>query len=169
MRIGRRIAIVAGTAAVAVLTTPSLAHGLAISAPTSVTLGSAPTSASSLSGQLGTITVTDSGTLFLLPSFVAAVSSTVFTTGSGSPSETIGTSSVFYWSGPATASSGLQTPVPGQLLAANMQSLSVSRTAFRSTGLVLSISTSWNPTIVIDIPDAAVAGTYSGTITHSVA
>jgi hypothetical protein len=50
-----------------------------------------------------------------------------------------------------------------------MQSLSVSRTAFRSTGLVLSISTSWNPTIVIDIPDAAVAGTYSGTITHSVA
>jgi hypothetical protein len=34
---------------------------------------------------------------------------------------------------------------------------------------LLSISAAWNPTIVVNIPAAAVAGTYSGTITHSVA
>jgi hypothetical protein len=37
-------------------------------------------------------------------------------------------------------------------------------------GTSTGISTaSWNPTISVLVPPAAVAGTYSGTITHSVA
>jgi hypothetical protein len=34
---------------------------------------------------------------------------------------------------------------------------------------LLSISATWNPTLIVDIPAGAVAGTYTGTITHSVA
>ncbi|HEX8770821.1 MAG TPA: hypothetical protein VF711_08645, partial [Acidimicrobiales bacterium] len=95
--------------------------------------------------------------------------STSFTTGAGAAAQTIPNSSVSYWSGPATATVGLQNTTPGQPTAATAQSLSASRTAFSSSGLVLSISTVWDPTIVITIPSAAVAGTYTGTITHSVA
>jgi hypothetical protein len=47
----------------------------------------------------------------------------------------------------------------------------VSRTAFSSASLLQlgSVSVSWNPTIVVNIPASAVVGTYTGTITHSVA
>jgi hypothetical protein len=63
----------------------------------------------------------------------------------------------------------LQNASPGQLNAASAVNLSEERVAFSSSGLALSITTTWDPTIVIAIPAAAVAGTYSGTITHSVA
>src|SRR5687768_12986772 len=125
-----------------VLTTPSLAHAaLSITAPTSVSLGAAATGTSSISYQLGTVRVSASG--LVLPSFTATVSTTTFTTGSATANETIGKASVWYWSGPATATTGAQTPVPGQATALNAQSLSTPRTAFRSNGLVLSIPTSW--------------------------
>jgi len=170
VRVGRRVGTVAGMATFLVLTTAWPAHAaVAITVPSSVNLGSVPTGTSSLSLQLGTVTATATGVLFLLPSFTASVSSTSFRTGAGGTSETIATSSISYWSGPATATTGAQTPVPGQAVAGLAQNLSVSRTAFSSSGLVLSITTSWNPTIVVAIPAAAVAGTYTGTITHSVA
>lgn len=150
------------------LATPSAAGAaLAISVPSTANLGSAPTGAGARSAQLGTVTVTASG--LVLPSFTATVSATNFTTGGATAAETVAKASISYWSGPVTASSGAQSPVPGQLTALQAQALSVPRTAFASTGLVLSISTSWNPTIVINIPAAIVAGTYTGTITHSVA
>ncbi len=143
---------------------------VSITVPASVNLGTSPTGAGTLTAQLGTIQVTAVGVAgVLLPSFTAMVSSTTFTTGGKTASETIGKTSVAYWSGPVTASSGLQTAVPGQATALLKQDLSISRTAFSSSGTVLTITTSWNPTIVITIPAAAVAGTYTGTITHSVA
>jgi hypothetical protein len=140
---------------------------LAISVPSAVNLGSVPIGTTSLSDQLGPVTVTASG--LVAPSFTATVSTTTFTTGSGGPNQTIATSLISYWSGPATTTTGLQTAVPGQVNAALAQNLSASQTAFSSTGLVLTITTTWNPTIVITIPTTAVAGTYTGTITHSVA
>ena len=104
------------------------------------------------------------------PDFVATVSATVFITAGGGTNKTITNGSIRYWSGPATGSSGLLgSPIPGQLTVLNAENLSVSRTAFSGSGLSLSISASWNPTIIIDIPAAAIAGTYTGTITHSVA
>lgn len=167
MKVGRRVGAVAGIAAFVVLATPSLAlAALAITVPSSVSLGSVGSGASSVSGQLGPITVTAGG--LVAPSFTASVSTTIFITGAGGAGQTIAESSISYWSGPATAAL-LQNAIPGQVGAAQAQNLSVSRTAFASTGLALSITTVWNPTIVVAIPAAAVAGTYSGTITHSVA
>jgi hypothetical protein len=163
-----RLAAAVALAGLLAVATPSAAGAaLAITVPAPVNLGSVPAGTASRSAQLGMVTVTASGLVF--PDFVATVSTTTFVTGGGTAAETISKASVAYWSGPATSSSGLQTPLPGQLTALQAQSLSVSRTAFGSTGLALSISTSWNPTIVITIPAAAIAGTYTGTITHSVA
>lgn len=143
---------------------------VSISAPSSANLGSAPVNSTTLSGKLGTVTATASGTLVLLPKFTASVSATVFTTGAGGANETIGKASILYWSGPATASSGLLSGgVPGQLTAADAVDLTVTRTAFTGQGTLTSMSVSWNPTIVINIPPSAVAGTYTGTITHSIA
>lgn len=164
MKVGRSIGAATGLAMLVVLATPSLAQAaLAISVPSSVSLGSVPTGTTTLSRQLGTVTVTASGVV--APSFVATVSSTGFANGTG---QSIANSAISYWSGPATAAL-LQNATPGQLTAADKQNLSVSRTAFRSTGLALSITTAWNPTLVVAIPASAVAGTYSATITHSVA
>jgi len=168
MRVRWRVAMVVGVAAFVVITSPSLAHAaLAITVPSSTNLGSVASGTTSLSHQLGTVTVTASGVV--APTFTATVSTTSFTTGAGGASQTIATASISYWSGPATITTGAQITNPGQADAAHAQDLSTSRTAFSSTGLVLSITTAWNPTIVIAIPAAAVAGTYSGIITHSVA
>jgi uncharacterized transporter YbjL len=76
---------------------------------------------------------------------------------------------VSYWSGPATASTGLGVRVPGQLTALNAVSLAAPATAFALQAVALSTSTSWNPTVVVAIPAGAVAGSYTGTVTHSVA
>jgi len=42
-------------------------------------------------------------------------------------------------------------------------------TAYSGTALVGANTATWNPTLVVNIPAAAVAGTYTGTVTHSVA
>jgi hypothetical protein len=159
----------AGAAAVLLVVAIATPAGAAtIVVPSSRNLGSVAAGASTLSAQLGTVTVTASG--LVAPSFVATVSATAFKTGAGGVSQTISTSSIRYWSGPATAVVGLLGGgTPGQPTVAQAQNLSVARTAFSGSGALLSISASWNPTIIIDIPAAAVAGVYSGTITHSVA
>ena len=164
----RRVAAGGLVALIAILATPSAAEAaLAITVPSSANLGTVPSGTRTQSARLGTVTVTASG--LVAPSFTVTVSSTSFATGGRTAAETIPRASISYWSGPATSSSGLQTAVPGQATALQAQDLSVTRTAFSSTGLVLSISTSWNPTVVVNVPTAAVAGTYTGTITHSVA
>lgn len=160
------------SAALAILTvlltqSPAFA-AVAITVPSSKNLGSVATGTSTLSAQLGTVTVTASG--LIAPNFVATVTATVFITGAGSANQTIGKASIFYWSGPATSFTGLLAGgTPGQANAAAAVDLSVPRTAFSGQGTLLTISGAWNPTIVVHIPAAAVAGTYTGTITHSVA
>ncbi|HEX3542642.1 MAG TPA: hypothetical protein VHT75_19595 [Acidimicrobiales bacterium] len=142
---------------------------LAITLPVPANLGTVPSGTLTLSAPLGAVTVSASG--LLVPGFVATVTSTDFTTGSGLPAQTIPKADISYWSGLLIMYSGGQTAVPGQASAMFAQPLSAPVTAFTSTGLLLvfSISTTWIPTIVIAIPPAAVAGTYTGTITHSVA
>lgn len=148
--------------------TLSAAGGLSISAPASKNLGSAATNAGTLSAQLGTVTITDDRGA-LLGTWTATVSSTDFTTGLATANETIAKASVSYWSGAATASTGTLTATPGQLLAANAVTLAASRTAFSASGIVGNNSVSFNPTVIVNIPASSVTGTYSGTITHSVA
>lgn len=164
--------LVAGGAiiALAVLAAPAAAGAasLAITVPATANLGSVPSGTATRSAQLGTVTVTDDRLLGL--SWTATVSTTVFTTGSATAAETIGKTSISYWSGPVTTSSGTAVRTPGQLTSLMAQNLSTNRTAFTAAGVSLvANSTSWNPTIVITIPSGAVAGPYTATITHSVA
>ncbi len=114
---------------------------------------------------MGTVTVEDNRTGSSAVAWTATVSSTSFT----KPGFTIGNSNVKYWSGPATAVSGPGTFVPGQPTAAQAVTLNTTRTAFSRTGNPGNSIASWNPTLIITIPFTAVAGTYTGTITHSVA
>ena len=144
------------------------AGSLAISAPASKDLGSGSTGGGTLSAQLGTVTVTDTRGA-LLGTWTASVTSTDFTTGGGTANETIADDEVTYWSGASTASSGTAVFLPGQPLAANAQALGASRTAFSASAIVGNNSVSWNPTLTVNVPATAVAGTYTGTITHSVA
>ena len=160
---------VAALLTLAVLATASPAGGaVAISAPPVVNLGAASVESGKLTAQMGTVTVTGSGTV--APSFVATVSVSAFTTGAGGPNETIPPTSIRYWSGPATSAVGLRGGgTPGQRGAAQAVDMSVSRVAFSGAGNALVISASWNPTLIFDLPASTVPGIYSGTITHSVA
>ncbi|WP_031171622.1 hypothetical protein [Streptosporangium roseum] len=136
--------------------------GLTISAPGSASLGSVNSGAASVSGQIGPVTVTDDrGTLN--GSWNATVISTDFTTGGGTGPETIPNINVTYSPGQATATTGTGTFTPGPGGIVN-----VPRVAFAGTELVGNDTVTWNPTLTVTIPDGKVAGTYSGTVTHSV-
>lgn len=162
--------ILSGCVLLATSTSAGASVSITVPGPATVSLGAVATGFGTLSAHVGTVVVTAVGIAgVLLPTFNATVSSTSFTTGGGTSAETVPKSSVSYWSGPVTASTGGQTPVPGQLTAVQALTLTGPRTAFASSGLITTITTSWNPTIVITIPATAVAGTYTGTITHSVA
>ncbi|MEU0569083.1 hypothetical protein ABZ297_27415 [Nonomuraea sp. NPDC005983] len=144
--------------------------GLTITVPAGpVNVGnSAP--AGQISGQLGTITVTDQRAALTATWTASVIAATGgFTTGGGTAAETIPNTDILYWSGSATASTGGGTLVPGQANAAAAQSLDVSRTAFSKTTGSGDNSVAWNPTIVVNVPAQAVAGTYTGTVNHSVA
>jgi hypothetical protein len=146
----------------------SVSSNLSISAPAGLaSIGSGPPG-SQLNALLGTVRVTDnrpSGSHI----WTATVTATNFTTGGGTTGETIPRSSLSYWSGPTTATSGAGTFTPGQPTAGNAVSLSVPRTAFTHSTSATTNSASWNPTLVVNIPLTARIGAYTATITHSVA
>lgn len=149
------------------LATVRLAGGLSVSAPSSASLGSGA-AGTTLTGQLGTVSVSGSGTL----GWTASVSlSSPFTVTQDGQSATFPADRVRYWSGPATATGGGVglTCSPGQPTSALAQSLNLSRTAFSCTlGVIGSSSASWNPSLVIATQAGDISGTYTGTITHSV-
>ena len=139
---------------------------LSIAAPASKALGSGAIAGTVAAVQLGDVTVTDARGA-LAGAWTATVSSTDFsTTGEGAPA--IAKANADYWSGAATTS-GTATFLPGQLLAANKVTLAAARTAYSASAIVGNNSATWNPTMSVTIPAAAVAGSYTGTITHSVA
>ncbi len=160
---------VAGAATSGTTTTTFTVAGgaLSITAPATASLGSSAPGAN-LSGQLGNVTVTDARAN-LVASWTATVSTTDFTTGGGTASETIGKANVSYWSGGTTAHTGTAVFTPGQATAATAVALSSPQTAFTATAGVGNNSATWDPTLIIAVPAAAVAGTYTGTVTHSVA
>jgi hypothetical protein len=143
--------------------------GLAIMIPTAgISLGSG-VPGGQLSRSLGAVTVANNRTTGT-HTWTATVTASHFTTGGGSPAETITNANVFYWSGLALASAqmGTGTFTPGQPIAEAAVPLTISRTAFTHSSGGNVNSRAWNPTVVINIPALAVAGTYTGTITHSV-
>jgi hypothetical protein len=140
---------------------------LTITAPASSNLGSGA-SGDSITGQLGSVSVTDARAA-LTSDWTATASSTDFTTGGGTPAETISSSDVNYWSGTATATTGTGTFTPGQATAGDEVGLDSPRTAFTHSEGSGNNSATWNPTIDVETPSSAVAGVYTGTVTHSVA
>ena len=136
------------------------AGALAISAPIlSVSLGSQPvsTSSSTISGPLGLVTVTDlrGGAT----TWTASVISTAFTPTAG-PADPA--SNVSYVAGTITPIG----PVVGTAVAApNLTGVSIVVTGV-STGIS---SDTWNPTVSVVVPGGYAPGTYTATITHSVA
>ena len=150
-------------------TTFTLSAGLfSITVPASANLGSVATGSATTSAQLGSVQITD-GRGALLGTWTGSVSSTDFTTGGATANETIAKASLDYWSGAATASSGTGVFTPGQLTSLLKVTLGSTRTAFAAASVVGNNSVTWNPTVIVNVPSAAVAGVYSGTITHSVA
>jgi hypothetical protein len=71
---------------------------------------------------------------------------------------------VSYAPGAATSTTGAGTFTPGAGGA-----LGTSQTAFTAASETGATSVTWNPTITVTLPSTVVAGTYTGTITHSVA
>jgi hypothetical protein len=148
-------------------TTVTISGGaLAITVPAAADLGTVGAGANA-TGSLGVVQVTDARGL-LTASWTASVISTSFKTGGGTTPETIPATAVSYWSGPATATTGTGVFTPGQLTAALAVPIDTSKTAFTLTLGVGSNSASWNPGLIIAVPAAAVAGKYTGTVTHSV-
>ncbi|MFI5927686.1 fibronectin type III domain-containing protein [Micromonospora sp. NPDC051543] len=137
--------------------------GLSISVPTISSLGTVSSAATGVSGQLGPVTVTDDRGPFS-GRWVSVVSTTNFTTGSGTPGETIPNSNITYASGAALATTGDGTflPQPGAVL-------DTPRTAAGWSGQTGGAnSATWNPTLVVRLPNGLVVGDYVAVVTHSV-
>lgn len=139
---------------------------LAISVPAStvaLATGTVRTGSATAAGQLGTVAVTDTRGA-LVNTWTATVTSTAFATGTGSSNETVAKTNIAYSSGLATSTSGEGVFVPGALA-----SMAVAGSGASWTGAAGNASAAWNPTLTFSLLNSQVAGTYSGTINHSVA
>jgi hypothetical protein len=143
------------------------AGDLTISAPPTAGLGSVAPGATA-TAQLGTVTVTDARAA-LTATWAATASSSDFTTGAGTPDETVPVADALYWSGSATSTTGTGTFTPGQATTVDAVGLDTSPTAMSMTAGVGSTAASWDPTLEVTPPASAVTGLYTGTVTHSVA
>ncbi len=171
--------IVAGLIGMAALAAPLAAHAadtpttfqvngglLSITVPTSsVALNGVTVGTTNPSGQLGAVTVDDERGLFS-GSWTATAQSTDFTTGTGDSTVTIAASNVKYTPGSTSGAVGTANYTPGTAGVA----IDTPQTAYSAASVVGSAGVSWDPTITVNLPaHGQVAGTYSGTITHSIA
>jgi hypothetical protein len=133
---------------------------LTMTAPTTANLGSgAP--GSTITGAVGTTAVTDNRAL-LAAAWTATASSTAFTTGGATTAETIPAADAGYSPGAITTTGNITATGFTITLSATPQ------TVVTGTAGVGDNSASWDPTLAVAVPAAAVVGTYSGTLTQSV-
>jgi hypothetical protein len=138
-----------------------IAGPLSIAAPGSATLAAAAPGGLA-AGSLGPVQVIDDRGFG--GSWTATVSSTDFTTGAGSPVETIPAGDVTYGITGLAAAAG-----PAIFTHVTAASLSGSPQAVVSaTNVDGNTTVTWNPTIQVAVPAGAIGGTYTATITHSV-
>ena len=155
-------ALAAGTGSTT--TTFTISTGtLSISVPATANMGTVASGSTHVSALLGDVQVTDLRAA-LAGSWTTTVSSTNFVTGTGTGPETVPNSDVTYDPGDVVASTGTGTFTPG-----TPGTLGSPITAFSATSEVGDTVVTWDPQITIQIPAGAVNGTYTGTITHSVA
>jgi hypothetical protein len=154
------LALISSASAATPMSFELTAGALSISTPTvNADLGSevASTTSSTLSGELGVVTVTDQrgGTT----TWTASAIATAFTP-NGGPADPA--SNVSYFAGTITQSA---TVVATAINVSNLTG-----TSAVVTGASTGISTaSWNPTISVIVPPNFAPGTYAATITQSVA
>jgi hypothetical protein len=134
---------------------------LTMTAPATANLGSGPPGAT-ITGALGTTAVTDNRAL-LAAAWTVAASSTAFTTGTATAAETIPVTDVGYSPGAITTTGNITATGFTITLSGTPQ------TVVTGTAGVGNNSASWDPTLAVAVPAAAVVGTYSGTLTQSVA
>jgi hypothetical protein len=158
------VAAPAGAAVAADTTTTFAVSGgaLGISAPGSANLGTGA-AAGTLTAQLGAVTATDARGA-LGAGWTAAAASTAFANSTTPAAASITTAT--YSSGLATGTTGIAVFLQGQTTTpAALSSTAV--TAYSASASVGNNSATWNPTIVVSLPAQAIAGSYTGTITHS--
>lgn len=133
---------------------------LTMTAPATADLGSgAP--GTTITGNLGPVTVTDDRAL-LAASWVTTAVSTAWTTGAGTPAETIPATDVGYDPGAITTTGTITaTGTP-------LTTLATAAPVVTGTEGVGNNTASWNPAISVRVPASAVGGSYTGTLTESV-
>ena len=133
---------------------------LTMTAPASADLGSgAP--GTTISSEIGAVTVTDDRAL-LSAAWTASASATDFTTGGGTPAETIPVTDATYSPGTITTT-GTITATPHEVTLDDEP-----QTVVAGTAGVGNNTASWDPTLAVAVPAAAVGGIYTGTLTQSV-
>jgi hypothetical protein len=133
---------------------------LSISVPTATNLGSgAP--GTTITGALGAVTVTDDRAA-LNASWTATAASTDWTTGGGTSPETIPATDVTYNPG-AVTTTGTVTATPSQITLSG-----TAQTVVAATAVIGDNTASWDPSLAVAVPAAAVSGTYTATLSHSV-
>ena len=146
------------------------ATGLAITVPdgssTPVDLGTTTAGSVSLTHSLGNVTVTDTrGSL--AATWTVTGSTTNFTTGGATANETVAKANVGYYAGAGSAQAGQVgafTPVGTALTPVPL----VAATPVGAWAGVGNNTVTFNPTVTFTLLPSQVAGTYTGTITHSV-
>ncbi len=111
-----------------------------------------------ISGPLGEVQVLDSRSAAAGSGWIVKVISTALTPTSG---PTIGAAAIGYTAGPI-AKTGTAT-----FTANDPPDLTGAVAAVTATGITGDNSATWNPTINVHVAGGTVAGTYTGTITHS--
>ncbi|NBE54507.1 hypothetical protein [Streptomyces boluensis] len=149
----------------AVWAVPRAVLGPSVTVPVSANLGTTKPG-TTVTVNLGSVTVSNVTTR----GWTATVSATPLKTGAGTAAQTIPADKLSYWSGPLVSKTGTGTWTPGQPAAANAQDLNTPRTSFSYSTIVgTSSSVTFSPKLVVSVPSTAVAGTYTGKVTHSVA
>ncbi len=133
---------------------------LAMTAPATADLGSG-VPGGTISSDLGQVTVTDNRAL-LSAAWTATASATSFTTGAGTPNETIPASDVNYNPGTINTTGTITATGTTVTLSGTPQ------TVVAGTAGVGNNSASWDPGLVVSVPASVVGGVYTGTLTQSV-
>ena len=149
-----------GDPATTTMTFAVTSGALTLTVPTSAVLGSGAPGGQA-SGALGNVSVNDNRAL-LTAAWTVTASSTEFTTGTATPDETIPVSDEVYDPG-AIATTGRITAT-----GSSVTLTTAAQTVVAGTARVGNNTATWDPTIEINIPAAAVNGTYTATLTQSV-
>lgn len=134
---------------------------LTLSAPGSTFLGTG-LPGSTVTGNIGQLTVTDDRAL-LTATWTVSASMTDFTTGSGATLATIPATDADYDPG-QIRTTGTITATGSVITLSGTAQTVVTGSAGRGNN-----TASWNPVMGVDIPADAAGGTYTATLTHSVA